>query len=558
MQLSDFSRQQILGSCILLFILEFLFFSIYNLIKKRITDKDTKEKTINGSKSFSIPRLLLDATLLAISFLIINYIRRDFHIFSDDYLLIAYIITGLWFLTSIFTRKYEKKGNSKNIWYFFSPYIKTLVLTTFFLVVIVFFVGSHRFSRFELFGTLLVFGGMEIVIFLLLFILKKYNTTNKDFDSINGIQSVINQKDLSFGNIHPDAKSPAKILKNEYLVDHPNLNDFISKNIALDDLDEESIFVLNTRTYYNILHLKAIENLSLFINLHRINDFRWLNRYFIILHQQLKDGGYIVGNLETITQYKRRFFQKMPNYLAKILYLPDFIFRRVFPKLSIFKQIYFFITDGYNRTLSKAEAFGRLQFCGFSVIAEREIDYQLYFVARKVKTISIDENPSYSPIINLPRIGLNGEIIQIYKFRTMYPYSEYLQEYVYSQSQLDATGKFNCDFRMSSWGKILRKLWIDELPQIYNWIRGDVTFVGVRALSEHYLSLYPKDLQQLRTQFKPGLIPPYYADIPKNFEGILESERRYLQRKKLRPFTTDLVYFRKAFINIVFKGARSG
>ena len=140
----------------------------------------------------------------------------------------------------------------------------------------------------------------------------------------------------------------------------------------------------------------------------------------------------------------------------------------------------------------------------------------------------------------------------------MHPYSEFIQQELYNNQSLNPDGKFKDDFRLTNWGRLLRKFWIDELPQLFNWIRGDVTMVGVRALSEHYFSLYPKDLRVLRTQFKPGLVPPYYADIPKNFDEIIESERKYLNRKKLNHFSTDFVYFWKAFVNIVFRGARSG
>ena len=139
----------------------------------------------------------------------------------------------------------------------------------------------------------------------------------------------------------------------------------------------------------------------------------------------------------------------------------------------------------------------------------------------------------------------------------MHPYSEFIQKDLFDKSSLAVTGKFKDDFRITSWGKVLRKLWIDELPQIYNWIRGDVSLVGVRALSKHYFSLYPNNLKQLRIQFKPGLIPPYYADMPKNFDEIILSELRYLNKKKMNQFTTDLIYFFNAFNNIVFKGARS-
>tara|TARA_B100000700_G_C14212574_1_gene475470 strand:+ start:33 stop:455 length:423 start_codon:yes stop_codon:yes gene_type:complete len=139
----------------------------------------------------------------------------------------------------------------------------------------------------------------------------------------------------------------------------------------------------------------------------------------------------------------------------------------------------------------------------------------------------------------------------------MHPYSEFIQEDVFEKNNLDATGKIRDDFRITAWGKILRKLWIDELPQIYNWIKGDVKLVGVRALSKHYFSLYPLKLQKLRVEMKPGLVPPYYADLPKNFDQILKSEFRYIEEKKKNRVITDLLYFVRAINNIILRGARS-
>ena len=139
----------------------------------------------------------------------------------------------------------------------------------------------------------------------------------------------------------------------------------------------------------------------------------------------------------------------------------------------------------------------------------------------------------------------------------MYPYSEFIQKDVFEENNLDASGKFLNDFRITSWGRILRKYFIDEIPQLYNWLRSDINLVGVRAISKHYYNLYPKDLQELRINFKPGLIPPYYADMPTTFDEIVESEVRYLQKKKEKPIITNMIYFVKALINIIFSGARS-
>jgi lipopolysaccharide/colanic/teichoic acid biosynthesis glycosyltransferase len=139
----------------------------------------------------------------------------------------------------------------------------------------------------------------------------------------------------------------------------------------------------------------------------------------------------------------------------------------------------------------------------------------------------------------------------------MYPFSEFIQKDVFEENNLDASGKFLNDFRITSWGRILRKYFIDEIPQLYNWLRSDINLVGVRAISKHYYNLYPKDLQELRINFKPGLIPPYYADMPTTFDEIVESEVRYLQKKKEKPIITNMIYFVKALINIIFSGARS-
>jgi len=90
----------------------------------------------------------------------------------------------------------------------------------------------------------------------------------------------------------------------------------------------------------------------------------------------------------------------------------------------------------------------------------------------------------------------------------MHPYSEYLQQYVYDQQGLQKGGKLKEDFRMTTWGKLMRKLWLDELPMLYNWLRGELQIVGIRPLSFHYLDLSDDELKELRKKVRPGLIPP--------------------------------------------------
>jgi lipopolysaccharide/colanic/teichoic acid biosynthesis glycosyltransferase len=101
-------------------------------------------------------------------------------------------------------------------------------------------------------------------------------------------------------------------------------------------------------------------------------------------------------------------------------------------------------------------------------------------------------------------------------------------------------------------------LWIDELPQLINILKGDVKLVGVRPLSTHYFKLYRPELQQLRIKYKPGLLPPFYADMPKTLDEIQDSELTYLQLcEKKGVLRTDISYFIRILNNILLKKARS-
>lgn len=90
------------------------------------------------------------------------------------------------------------------------------------------------------------------------------------------------------------------------------------------------------------------------------------------------------------------------------------------------------------------------------------------------------------------RPGWQGKPFYIYKFRTM-------------RDARDAEGELLPDAeRLPSFGQFLRKYSLDELPQLYNVIRGDISMVGPRALLMEYLPLYSED-QARRHYVKPGI-----------------------------------------------------
>jgi len=92
---------------------------------------------------------------------------------------------------------------------------------------------------------------------------------------------------------------------------------------------------------------------------------------------------------------------------------------------------------------------------------------------------------------------------------------------------------------------------------LINLIKGDLKLVGVRPLSQHYFDLYTDELKEKRIKYKPGLIPPFYADLPKTLPEIMDSEMRYLLSYEKKPFLTDIRYCWKALWNILFRHARS-
>lgn len=98
-----------------------------------------------------------------------------------------------------------------------------------------------------------------------------------------------------------------------------------------------------------------------------------------------------------------------------------------------------------------------------------------------------------SPVLfKQERPGLHGKIFTLYKFRTM-------------NDKKDANGELlPDDVRLTSFGKLLRKTSLDELPEAFNILKGDMSVVGPRPLLVKYLPLY-NEHQKRRHESRPGL-----------------------------------------------------
>jgi lipopolysaccharide/colanic/teichoic acid biosynthesis glycosyltransferase len=214
------------------------------------------------------------------------------------------------------------------------------------------------------------------------------------------------------------------------------------------------------------------------------------------------------------------------------------------------------ITYGKSKWISKTEIMGRLYYCGFDVLKSFMQKQYLMIIARKTHSPLLSKEPSYHAIVALERVGYHGNMIKIHKLRTMYPYSEFLQKKVFEENQLSSTGKFNNDYRITNLGRFFRKYWIDELPQLLEWLRGYIKIVGIRAMSRHYFSLYPIEYQTLYKNVKPGILSPLFDEKNAGFDEIVKTEQEYLKSYVKHPIVTDLRYF-FLIIFLIVRGTRS-
>jgi exopolysaccharide biosynthesis polyprenyl glycosylphosphotransferase len=104
------------------------------------------------------------------------------------------------------------------------------------------------------------------------------------------------------------------------------------------------------------------------------------------------------------------------------------------------------------------------------------------------------------------RVGYNKRIFDLYKFRTMVVDAEKMQRKLETSNEMDGpVFKIEDDPRITKIGRWLRKTSIDELPQLYNVIRGDMSLVGPRPLPVRDYNGFKKDWQRRRFSVRPGL-----------------------------------------------------
>jgi len=291
----------------------------------------------------------------------------------------------------------------------------------------------------------------------------------------------------------------------------------------------------------------------------KLNHIPHLNDFLDNWNYDMEIGDELECAAFTAHQEHNAIKRKYPKGISEVIIVLNYIWHEMLPKIQMTRKFYFLLTGERHRTYSHTEVLGRICRAGFRIVHEENRHGYLHVIAAK-KSEPLERNDScVSPILRMKRVGKDGKLIDVYKFRTMYSYSQYLQDYVYEMNKLNNNGKLANDFRVNIWGKILRPIWLDELPMLWNVLKGDMKWVGVRPLTRHFFSLYTPEMQELRTKVRPGMLPPFYyeKETPKGLDEIQASERRYIESYLKHSFITDWRYFWGTLYNIIIKMKRS-
>jgi len=153
------------------------------------------------------------------------------------------------------------------------------------------------------------------------------------------------------------------------------------------------------------------------------------------------------------------------------------------------------------------------------------------------------------------RCGLNGRIFKMYKFRSMVAGAENLKTTLDEQNEMDGpVFKMKNDPRITPVGRFLRATSLDELPQLFNVLKGDMSLVGPRPPIPAEVGQY-KLWQRRRLSMKPGLTCIWQVSGRNNtsFERWMEMDLRYIDNWSLK---LDLILLLKTIREITVGGGR--
>lgn len=145
------------------------------------------------------------------------------------------------------------------------------------------------------------------------------------------------------------------------------------------------------------------------------------------------------------------------------------------------------------------------------------------------------EDPKGSIFFAQQRCGKDNKLFPMYKFRSMVSNAEELLEELMEHNEMDGpVFKIKDDPRITKVGKFIRKTSVDELPQLFNILRGDMSIVGPRPAIPHEVAEY-NDYQRQRLLVKPGLTCIWQVSGRNSigFDEWMEMDLEYITTRSL-------------------------
>jgi len=432
---------------------------------------------------------LIEVGITYITFILAYFIRHGNLTFNQDYLILLLFIGPIWFfLLRFYNISHIYRGNPYS--YIFFAYVILVSIGMGILFLIIFLLQLEQISR----GALLLFSIINFFTLYILkidiyFIFKKFRRQGKNY--VNVIVIGIGNEELEpvikkierntfwgyrIAGIVTDSKEIAQEYSSKYIIydsscDIPSL---IEDNPIDEVIYTESGFERErlTRLIYSCLEIGVIFRMS----------------------SQLLNIARTKSSIQYLDEMPFFTFQNTPNsYInLKIKAIFDFVF-------SLFIII--------------------------------SLSWLFIIIAILVR---ID---SKGPIIfKQTRVGLRGREFQLYKFRSMIPDAEDLLEKLKNKDeQSGPVFKIKDDPRITKIGKFLRKTSLDELPQFFNVLKGDMSVVGPRPPIPDEVAQYER-WQLRRLSMKPGITCIWQVSGRNNipFERWMKLDLQYIDTWSLR------------------------
>ena len=172
-----------------------------------------------------------------------------------------------------------------------------------------------------------------------------------------------------------------------------------------------------------------------------------------------------------------------------------------------------------------------------------------------ILTILVIADDGGSPFYGHKRIGKNGEIVTIYKFRSMRQDAGDLEKLLTPEQleQYKKEFKIDNDPRITNIGNFIRKTSLDELPQLFNILFGSLSIVGPRPIVEEETKIYGKDIAKLLA-VKPGLTG-YWQAYARNNATYETGERQKMEMYYVdhASLLLDIRIILRTFISVIKK-----